>query len=80
MDGVILTLAQAGASVGWCDPQWWNLNVDVLWAGKCCERTCGDLLAVHQRKCTLGKMETFSRLASDEITDLWVKLCNLCRV
>jgi hypothetical protein len=26
------------------------------------------------------KMETFSRLASDEITDLWVKLSNLYRV
>jgi hypothetical protein len=25
-------------------------------------------------------METFSRLASDEITNLWVKLCNLYRV
>jgi hypothetical protein len=42
-------------------------------------KDCGDLLAVYQRKCTLGKMETFSRLASDEITDLWVKLCNLFR-
>jgi hypothetical protein len=40
----------------------------------------GDLLVVHQRKCTLGKMETSSRLVSDEITNLWVKLCNLCRV
>jgi hypothetical protein len=40
----------------------------------------GDLLAVHQRKCTLGKVETFSHLASDEITNLWVKLCNLYRV
>jgi hypothetical protein len=44
------------------------------------EKLCGDLLVVHQRKCTLGKMETFSRLATDEITNLWVKLCNLCRV
>jgi hypothetical protein len=35
---------------------------------------------VHQRKCTLGKRETFSRLASDEITNMWVKLCNFCRV
>jgi hypothetical protein len=54
--------------------------VDVLWGGKCYKRLCGDLLALHKRKCTLGKMETFSRLASDEITNLWVKLCNLCRV
>jgi hypothetical protein len=43
-------------------------------------KDCGDLLFVHQRKCTLGKMETFSHLASDEITNLCVKLCNLCRV
>jgi hypothetical protein len=28
----------------------------------------------------LGEMETFSRLANDEITNLWVELCNLCRV
>jgi hypothetical protein len=54
--------------------------VDVLRAGKRCERLCGDLLAVHQRNYALGKMETFSRLASDEITDLWVKLSNLYRV
>jgi hypothetical protein len=80
MDGVILTLAQKGASVGWCDPWRSNLSVDVLRAGKCCERLCGDLLTVHQSKCTLGKIETPNRLASDEITNLWVKLCNLCRV
>jgi hypothetical protein len=80
MDGVILTLAQEGASAGWCNPQRWNLSVDVLRVGKRCERVCGDLLAVHQRKYTLGKMETSSRLASDEITNLCVKLCNLCRV
>jgi hypothetical protein len=54
--------------------------VNILRAGKRCEKLCGDLLAVHQRKCTLGKIETFSRLASDEITNLWVKLCNLYRV
>jgi hypothetical protein len=80
MDGVILTLALEGASVGWCNPQRLNLSVDVLRVGKRCERLCGDLLAVHQRKCTLGKMETSSYLASDEITSLWVKLCNLYRV
>jgi hypothetical protein len=54
--------------------------VNILWAGKHCERLCGDLLAVHQRKCMLGKMEIFSHLASDEITNLWVKLCILCTV
>jgi hypothetical protein len=70
MDGVILALAQEGASVGWCNSQWGNLSVDVLRAVKCCERLCGDLLDMHQRNCSLGKMETFSRLARDEITNL----------
>jgi hypothetical protein len=54
--------------------------VNILRAGKRCEKLCGDLLTVHQWKCTLGKIETFSRLASDEITNLWIKLCNLYRV
>jgi hypothetical protein len=54
--------------------------VTILRAGKCCKKLCGDLLAVQQRKCTLGKMETFSWLASNEISNLWVKLCNLCSV
>jgi hypothetical protein len=54
--------------------------VNILRARKHCEKLCGDLLVVHQRKCTLGKMETFSRLASDEITNLWVKLCNIYKV
>jgi hypothetical protein len=74
LDGVILALAQEGASVGWCNPQRWILSVDVLRAGKHCERLCRDLLAMHQSRCTLGKMETPSRLASDKITNLWVKL------
>jgi hypothetical protein len=54
--------------------------VNILRAGKRCEGLCGYLLAMHQRKCTLGKIETFSRLASVEITNLWVNLRNLCRV
>jgi hypothetical protein len=44
--------------------------VNILRARKRCEKLCGDLQAVHQRKCTLGEMEIFSRLASDEITNL----------
>jgi hypothetical protein len=28
-----------------------------LQAGKYCEKLCGDLLSVHQRKCTWGKMK-----------------------
>jgi hypothetical protein len=51
--------------------------MNILRAGKHCENLCGDLLVMHQRKCTLGKMKTFSRLASDGITNMWVKLCNL---
>jgi hypothetical protein len=54
--------------------------MNILQAEKYCEKLCGDLLVVHQRKCTLGKMETFSDLASDQITNFWVKLCNLYRV
>jgi hypothetical protein len=47
-----------------------GLYRNILWAEKCCEKLCGDLLAVQQRKCTLGKIETFSVLASDKITNL----------
>jgi hypothetical protein len=60
MDGVILTLAQEGASVGcyFCSGE---ISVWMcLWAGKSCEKLCGDLLAVHLRKCMMGKMETLS--------------------
>jgi hypothetical protein len=75
-DGVDLSPSH-GTRLGLCRmwlPQRWNLSLDVLWAGKCCEKHCGDLLAVHQRKCTLSKMETSSRLASDEITNLMGKV------
>jgi hypothetical protein len=41
-----------------------------LWAGKRNEKLCCDLLIVHQRNCMLCKMETFSHLARDEITNL----------
>jgi hypothetical protein len=33
--------------------------VNILWAGKCCERLCGDLLAMHQRNCTIGQIGDF---------------------
>jgi hypothetical protein len=71
-------MAQEGASVG-CD---FRSGETLVWMfcglENVVKKLCGDLLAVHQRKCTLGKMETSSRLACDEITNLWVKLCNLC--
>jgi hypothetical protein len=44
--------------------------VNILRAGKCCKKLYGDLLTVHQRKCTLDKIETSSHLASDKITNL----------
>jgi hypothetical protein len=43
--------------------------VNILQEGKRCEKLCGDLLTMQQRKCTLKK-----------ISNLWVKLCNLCKV
>jgi hypothetical protein len=79
MDGVILTLAQEGASMGWCNYSGETL-VWIFCGLENAVKDCRDLLAVHQSKCTLGKMETLSRLASDGINNLWVKLCNLCRV
>jgi hypothetical protein len=81
-DGVGLspTMAQEEASVG-CD---FYSGETLVWMfcrlGNAVKKLFGDLLTVHQRKCMKGKIETFSRLASDEITNLWVKLCNLCKV
>jgi hypothetical protein len=76
----LLAMAQEGASIG-CD---FRSSETLVWMfcglGNAVKKLCGDLLAVPQRKCTLGKMETSSRLASDEITNLWVMSCNLCRV
>jgi hypothetical protein len=47
----LLAMAKKGASVG-CDfRRGWNLSVDVLRAGKWCEKLCGDLLA-----CTKGSV------------------------
>jgi hypothetical protein len=74
-----LALAQEGVSVG-CDFHSGETLVLLFCGLENTVKDCGDLLAMHQRECMLGKMEMFSRLASDEITNLWVKLCNLCRV
>jgi hypothetical protein len=69
MDGVILTLAQEGASVG-CDFHSGETSVCMcLRAGKCCEKLYGDLLAVHLKKCMMGKMETLShRRVTESLT------------
>jgi hypothetical protein len=48
----LLAMTQEEDSVG-CDfRSGETLVLMCLWAGKCCEKLCGDLLAVHQRKCT----------------------------
>jgi hypothetical protein len=44
------------------------------------KKLCGDLLSCTKGSVHWAKKETFSCLASDEITILWVKLCKLCRV
>jgi hypothetical protein len=75
----LLAMAQEGASVG-CDFRSGETQVWMFCGLGNAVKNCGDLLAVHQRKCTLGKMESSSRLASDEIANLWVMLCNICRV
>jgi hypothetical protein len=60
MDGVILTLAQEGASVG-CDFHSGEASVWMFCGlGKAVKKLCGDLLAVHLRKCMMGKMETLT--------------------
>jgi hypothetical protein len=60
MDGVILTLAQEEASVG-CDFRSGETSVWMFCGlGKSVKKLCGDLLAIHLRKCMMGKMETLS--------------------
>jgi hypothetical protein len=53
----LLAMAQEGASVG-CDLRSGETFVDVLRARKYYEKLYGDLVVVHQTKCTWGKMET----------------------
>jgi hypothetical protein len=44
-------------------PQWVRYKLD-----ETIERSCSDLLAIHQRQCIFGKMEIFSSPTGDEIT------------
>jgi hypothetical protein len=54
----LLAMAQEGASVG-CDFCSGETSVWMFYGlGNAVKKLCGDLLAVHQRKCTQGKMET----------------------
>jgi hypothetical protein len=79
MDGVILTLAQEGASVG-CD---FRSGETLVWTFCGLGNAVKDYVVISW-PCTKGsvhgaKWRLSSRLSSDKITDLWVKLCNLCR-
>jgi hypothetical protein len=80
MDGVILILAQEGASVG-CD---FCSGATLVWTFCGLGNVVKDYVVISW-PCTKGsvhgaKWRLSSRLASDEITNLWVKLCNLCSV
>jgi hypothetical protein len=44
-------------------PQWIRYKLD-----KTIEKSCSDLLAIHQRKCIFGTMEIFWSPTGDEIT------------
>jgi hypothetical protein len=60
MDGVILTSAQEGASVG-CDFRHGETSLRMFCGlGEAVKKLCGDILVVHLRKCLMGKMETLS--------------------
>jgi hypothetical protein len=80
MDGVILTLAPEGASVG-CD---FHSGETLVWTFCGLGNAVKDYVVISW-PCTKesvhgAKWRLSSRLASDEITNMWVKLCNLCRV
>jgi hypothetical protein len=76
----LLAMAQDGASVG-CDFHSGETSVWIF----CGLGNAVKNYVVISWPCTKGsvhgaKWRLSSRLASDEITNLWVKLCNLCRV
>jgi hypothetical protein len=76
----LLVMAQEGASVG-CDFRSGETSVWMF----CSLGNDVKNYVVISCPCTIGsvhgtKWRLSSRLASDEITNLWVKLCNLCRV
>jgi hypothetical protein len=76
----LLAMAQEGASVG-CDFHSGETSVSMF----CRLGNAMKKYVVISWPCTKGsvhraKWRLSSRLASDEITNLWVKLCNLYRV
>jgi hypothetical protein len=56
----LLALAQEGASVGYDFRIGETLMRIFCGLRNAMKKLCGDLLAVHLRKCTLGNMETVS--------------------
>jgi hypothetical protein len=54
--------------------QWVHYKLD-----ETIEKSCSDLLAIHQRQCIFGKMEIFLSPTDDKITT-HENVYNLCRV
>jgi hypothetical protein len=76
----LLAMAQDGASVG-CD---FRSSETLVWMFCGLGNTVKDSVVISW-PCTKGsvhgaKWRLSNHLASNEITNLWVKLCNLCRV
>jgi hypothetical protein len=76
----LLAMAQEGASIG-CD---FRSGETLVWMFCGLGNAVKDYVVISWL-CTKGslhgeKWRLSSRLASDEITNLWVKLCNLYRV
>jgi hypothetical protein len=75
----LLAMAQEGVSIG-CD---FRSGETLVWAFYGLGNAVKDYVMISC-PCTKGsvhgaKWRLSSRLASNEITDMWVKLCNLCR-
>jgi hypothetical protein len=76
----LLAMAQEGASIG-CD---FRSGETLVWMFCGLENAVKNYIVISC-SCTKGsvhgaKWRLSSRLASDEITNLWIKLCNLYRV
>jgi hypothetical protein len=76
----LLAMAQEGASVG-CN---FHSGETLVWMFCGLGNAVKDYVVIswpYTKGSVHGaKWRLSSRLASDEITNLWVKLCNLCRV
>jgi hypothetical protein len=76
----LLAMVQEGASVG-CD---FRSDETLVWMFCGLGNAVKDYVVISwpfTKECVhRAKWRLSSHLASDEITNLWVKLCNLCRV